>query len=173
MKARTIAIVLASFALAAPIHAEVTVTDGDSLVVNGGRIRLHEIDSPEAYQSCAVGWAAGVMATQALRDLVRGHAVTCEPKTTDRFGRTVAVCRAGGVDLGAAMVRPGMAVAFTKFSQDLRFTGSIGSGRKARPPGTRWLHAAFGIPDPTAPIARPPFRFCLGQCAVATATGLL
>ncbi|MGE0761038.1 MAG: thermonuclease family protein [Pirellulaceae bacterium] len=70
---------LASFALAAPALADVTVTDGDSLVINGSHIRLHGIDSPEAYQTCADGWAAGVMATQALRALVRGHAVTCEP----------------------------------------------------------------------------------------------
>lgn len=106
---RTIATVLARFVLIAPALADgVTVTDGDSLVVNGSRIALHGIDSPEAYQTCADGWAAGAMAMQALRDLVRGHAVTCEPKTTDRFGRTVAVCRADGVDLGAAMVRAGM-----------------------------------------------------------------
>lgn len=115
---RTIATALASLALAAPALADVTVTDGDRLVVDGSRVRLHGIDSPEAYQTCADGWPAGVMATQALRDLVRGHAVTCEPKSTDRFGRTVAVCRADGVDLGAAMVRAGMAVAFTRFSQD-------------------------------------------------------
>ena len=37
---RTIATMLASFALAAPALADVTVTDGDSLVVNGSRIRL-------------------------------------------------------------------------------------------------------------------------------------
>jgi endonuclease YncB( thermonuclease family) len=109
---RTIATVLASLALATPALADVTVTDGDSLVVNGSRIRLHGIDSPEAYQSCTDGWAAGAMATQTLRDLVRGRAVTCEPKATDRFGRTVAVCRADGVDLGAAMVRAGLDVAF-------------------------------------------------------------
>jgi len=59
-----------------------------------------------------------MIATQALRDLVRWRVVTCEPKTTDRFGRTVAVCRVDGVDLGAAMVGAGMAIAFTKFSQD-------------------------------------------------------
>lgn len=115
---RAFATVLASLALAVPALADVTVTDGDSLVVNGSRVRLHGIDSPETHQSCADGWPAGMMATQALRDLVRGHVVTCEPKTTDRFGRAVSVCRADGVDLGAAMVRAGLAVAFTKFSQD-------------------------------------------------------
>lgn len=115
---RSIVTVLASLALATPALADVTVTDGYSLVVNGSRVRLHGIDSPETHQSCADGWPAGAMATQALRDLVHGHVVTCEPKTTDRFGRTVAVCRANDVDLGAAMVRAGMAVAFTKFSQD-------------------------------------------------------
>jgi endonuclease YncB( thermonuclease family) len=42
----------------------------------------------------------------------------CEPKTTDRYGRTVAICRANGEDLGRAMVQLGMASAFTRYSAD-------------------------------------------------------
>ena len=37
--------------------------------------------------------------------------MTCEARTTDRFGRTVAVCSAEAVpDLGEAMVRDGYAI---------------------------------------------------------------
>lgn len=43
---------------------------------------------------------------------------TCEPRTKDRYGRTVALCRADGRDLGADMVRAGMALAFVRYSQD-------------------------------------------------------
>jgi endonuclease YncB( thermonuclease family) len=49
---------------------------------------------------------------------MRGHAITCEPRTKDRYGRTVAQCRADGQDLGAAMVSAGMAYAFTRYSGD-------------------------------------------------------
>jgi endonuclease YncB( thermonuclease family) len=35
---------------------------------------------------------------------MKGKRVECEPKTTDRYGRTAApFCRADGIDLGASM----------------------------------------------------------------------
>jgi endonuclease YncB( thermonuclease family) len=57
-------------------------------------------------------------ATKAMLKLVRGHKVACEAKDRDRFGRTVALCRADGQDVEAAMVRTGMAWAFTRYSSD-------------------------------------------------------
>ena len=56
--------------------------------------------------------------TGTLEMLVRGKTVVCEPKTTDRYGRTVAVCRADGEDLGRTMVQLGMAWAFVRYSRD-------------------------------------------------------
>ena len=44
--------------------------------------------------------------------------MTCVPETKDRYGRTVAKCLADGVDIQAAMVRAGMALAFVRYSQD-------------------------------------------------------
>ena len=41
--------------------------------------------------------------------MVDGKTVTCEARDKDRSGRTVAVCKADGVDLGGALVREGMA----------------------------------------------------------------
>ena len=55
---------------------------------------------------------------RALGDLMKGKRIECEPKTTDRYGRTVAICRADGVDLGMAMVSAGMAWAFLRYSHD-------------------------------------------------------
>jgi len=52
------------------------------------------------------------------RSLVQGKTVVCEAKDTDRYGRTVAICRASGEDLGAIMVREGMAWAFVRYSRD-------------------------------------------------------
>ena len=67
---------------------------------------------------CDDGWPAGQEASAYLYDLIRGRKVTCEPKTTDRYGRTVAICRADGRDLGADMVSAGMALAFIRYSRD-------------------------------------------------------
>ena len=53
-----------------------------------------------------------------MRELVHGHTITCEQRTKDRYGRIVALCRADGRDLGADMVRAGMAWAFVRYSRD-------------------------------------------------------
>ena len=44
--------------------------------------------------------------------------VSCEPRALDRHGRTVALCRADGRDLGADMVADGHAWAFVRDSRD-------------------------------------------------------
>ena len=96
--------------------AGVTVIDGDTLQIGNERIRLHGVDAPESQQRCADGWQAGQAATRALAGLVSGGAPSCERITTDRYGRTVAVCRVYGQDIGAAMVRNGQAWAYIKYS---------------------------------------------------------
>lgn len=95
-----------------------TITDGDTLKLNGVVYRLWGIDAPETKQDCPDGWAAGRLATTHLQSLISGRNVICERKNTDRYGRTVAICRAGGEDLGAMMVRDGYAWAFLRYSAD-------------------------------------------------------
>lgn len=94
------------------------VVDGDTLKLNGTTYRIHGIDAPELAQTCENGWLAGAYAAGVLRGLTDRGGVTCIPKTTDRYGRTVAVCWVDGVDLGAEMVRQGVAHAFTRYSND-------------------------------------------------------
>lgn len=100
-----------------PVVAQ-TVTDGDTIKLAGTTYRIWGIDAAETKQICADGWAAGRAATEYMTDLVRGHTVVCEPKTQDRYGRTVAICRADGRELGADMVAAGMALAFIRYSRD-------------------------------------------------------
>lgn len=102
--------------LALPAHAQ-TVIDGDSIKLNGSTIRLHGIDAPEIGQACG-SWPAGAHAAATLRALLEGRRVSCQPVTTDRYGRTVAICHADGIDVGAAMVRQGAAWAFVRYSVD-------------------------------------------------------
>lgn len=95
-----------------------TVTDGDTIKLDGTTYRLWGIDAPESKQSCADGWPAGQIATDYVRNLLNGHTVTCEPRGKDRYGRTIGLCKADGTDIQAAMVRAGMAWAFTRYSHD-------------------------------------------------------
>jgi endonuclease YncB( thermonuclease family) len=94
------------------------VSDGDTLKLRGTTYRLWGIDAPEAKQTCPDGWPAGRLAISHLQSLIAGRSVTCQAKDSDRYGRTVAVCFAGGVDLGERMVRDGYAWALVRYSQN-------------------------------------------------------
>ena len=95
-----------------------TVVDGDTIKLDGITYRLWGIDAPESRQLCPDGWPAGRAATTYMRDLVRGHHVECEARGHDRYGRTIGLCRADGVDIQAQMVQAGMAWAFVRYSRD-------------------------------------------------------
>ena len=92
----------------------VSVHDGDTLRVDGQRWRLWGVDAPELEQTCS-GQPCGEQARDALSDLVAGHVVVCEARGRS-YDRLVGVCSAGGVDLGAAMVRQGWALDYRRFS---------------------------------------------------------
>lgn len=103
------------------IAGRARVLDGDSLVVKGTEIRLYGIDAPEYRQTCERGgerWPCGVEAAQALRTMASGREVSCRAREQDRYGRTVAVCHAAGLDLGNAMVRGGYAIAYGAYERD-------------------------------------------------------
>jgi endonuclease YncB( thermonuclease family) len=101
--------------LASPAAAQSAV-DGDSLELDGTTYRLHGIDAPDPDQTCADGWPAGHVAEEYLGELIEGKEITCIPMVGKRNGETNAICRADGVDLGAAMVTGGHALAFVPFS---------------------------------------------------------
>ena len=117
----------------ASIHAELagpaTVTDGDTLTVAGQRVRLFGIDAPESKQTCLAGgqrWPCGRSVTQALERCIAGRPVVCSERDCGRYGRIVAVCRAGGEDVSAWMVSQGLALAYRRYS-----TACIGQERAA------------------------------------------
>lgn len=93
--------------------------DGDTIVVAGARIRLAGIDAPERRQQCwaAAGvWSCGRIAAAALAALVEGRPVECVEDGRDRWRRVIARCSADGLDINAAMVRGGWALAYRAFS---------------------------------------------------------
>lgn len=95
-----------------------TITDGDTIKQGGVTYRIFGIDAPEMKQTCPDGWRAGRMAAARLLELVGGRPVICQEKDRDRYGRVVAVCWASGEDVGALLVREGLAWAFVRYSQD-------------------------------------------------------
>ncbi|CAN7486130.1 thermonuclease family protein [Pararhizobium sp. LjRoot255] len=99
----------------------VKVVDGDTLVLDGKRIRLVGIDAPELRQICQRDnqpWPCGKGARDHLDALIGDAKTTCDAGGSDRYGRLLAVCSSGGRDLNAAMVGAGYAVAFGDYEAE-------------------------------------------------------
>jgi len=106
-------------ALAQTIVGRAVAVDGDTLDMTGQRVRLFGVDAVELSQTCdraGEAWRCGEDARAQLSELVAGKMVACEARDTDVYGRVVAVCRAGRVDLSQAMAWAGYAVALEDFS---------------------------------------------------------
>jgi endonuclease YncB( thermonuclease family) len=98
--------------------------DGDSLRVSGAEMRLKGLDAPEYNQMCRALSGAelpcGRTARRALADMLRAKPITCTVEGYDRYDRRLVHCRmaikdqaaAEGQDIGAILVRTGMAVAY-------------------------------------------------------------
>ena len=97
------------------ISGDVRVVDGDSLHVGDTEVRLFGVDAFEGRQVCVRDgnpWRCGEAAANELRKLTAGATITCDKRDTDSYGRTVAVCTNGTVDLGAELARAGLALAY-------------------------------------------------------------
>ena len=109
-----------AIALGAAAPGRPVVVDGDTFTLGPDRIRLWGVDAPEGRQVCrdARGhpYRCGDVARDQLKALIGDRPVDCRQRDRDPYGRVVAQCRAGGVDLGEAMVRAGWAVEYRSFS---------------------------------------------------------
>ena len=108
------------------ISGKAKVVDGDTITINRPKIRFSGIDAPEIYyygqtQYCQRPngkiWACGKKATSKLKELINGQNVQCTDEGEDKYGRTLSICFANGVDLQSEMVRSGMAVAYLRYSR--------------------------------------------------------
>jgi endonuclease YncB( thermonuclease family) len=122
-------VLVAAIALGAPLKCvpqerivgRAKVIDGDSFEVGSTGVRLYGVDAPEGRQPCTRNgrdWRCGEAAAAELRRLIGARDVVCQRRDQDDYGRIVAVCRSGNTDLGAAMVRAGLAVAYRRYSSD-------------------------------------------------------
>jgi endonuclease YncB( thermonuclease family) len=117
-----LSLLFASPAFANSVEGRALVVDGDTIDIDGTRIRLHGIDAPEAGQRCnkanGVEWRCGQSAVKALVRLVQGKTVKCDHLIDDGMGRMVASCHVAGADVSAQLVRTGNAWAFVRYSRD-------------------------------------------------------
>lgn len=94
--------------------SKVEVLDGDTFDCGTTRVRLAGIDAPELEGHCRPGreCAPGdpYASTENLRRLVTWNSVQCRKTDTDVYGRTVARCTAGKMDLSCAQIKGGHAI---------------------------------------------------------------
>lgn len=110
----TAALAIRQCAPSPPLSGMGRASDGDSFRLGDNRIRLIGLDAPELDQSCPApdgpDWACGRAARNALAELLAEGPVTCRTEGRDRYDRFRARCTVSDTDLGAEMVRRGMAV---------------------------------------------------------------
>lgn len=104
----------AAIAAADVISGNARAIDAGTIEINGERIRLHGIETPDIDFIC--DWSGkpvgcGAIAKAALTDLITGAPVTCELTAARARDSVVAVCQAQGFDIGANMVYTGWAFA--------------------------------------------------------------
>lgn len=166
-----LALALAALPLAALAGPEgrVSVTDGDSLVVAGERVRLFGIDAPELDQTCweddGTAVRCGAWSARVLARYAEGHRAECAAIRQDRYGRTLATCTVRGVDLGETLLRNGVVRVYSgetlrdypEFEKEAELLGRGLWGWRMEDP------AAFRANQraPSAPAAPPP-----GACAI-------
>ncbi len=113
---------MTSFAHAAELTGTAKVTDGDTIIINQQRIRLHGIDAPEIKQKCMTKhseqFLCGKDAKAYLGKLIGNNNVHCEGGVKDRYNRLIGICFVGQMNLNAEMVSAGWALAYRKYSGD-------------------------------------------------------
>ena len=117
----------------ADITGVARVIDGDTIEVQGQRIRLHGIDAPEGRQLCfddGEPWLCGTDATNALRNKIGDRQVTCEELDRDRYERIVARWVVDGEDLGEWMVLRGWAVAYVYYSYEYNRAEAVAKSKE-------------------------------------------
>ena len=98
---------------------ELKVVDGDTIHLNGEKIRFTGIDTPELKQTCikqGVKDYCGMTAKKILIDKIGNNTVKCISEGKDQYKRTLAECFVNNLSLSSYLVRKGYAFAYRKYS---------------------------------------------------------
>lgn len=115
------------------------IVDGDTLTLDGARVRLWGVDAPEQGQTCqrrGQAYRCGQAASQALRVWIGQRPVSCVEVEKDQYGRSVARCAVDGEDVGGWLVAQGHALDYRRHS-----AGAYASAEASARAATRGMHA--------------------------------
>ena len=99
---------------------DIKIIDGDTIKINGEKIRFSGIDTPELKQTCikeGVNNSCGLKAKEILIDKISDKNITCTKEGKDQYKRTLAECFVNDESLSSYLVRSGYAFAYRKYSK--------------------------------------------------------
>ena len=99
---------------------DIKITDGDTIKINGEKIRFSGIDTPELKQNCIKEGESdpcGITAKQILIDKIGNNKVICISEGKDQYKRTLAECFVNDESLSSYLVRSGYAFAYRRYSK--------------------------------------------------------
>ena len=99
---------------------DLRVVDGDTIHLDGEKIRFIGIDTPELKQTCikeGVINPCGVTAKVILIEKISNNKVDCISEGKDQYKRTLAECFVNNESLSSYLVRSGYAFAYRKYSK--------------------------------------------------------
>ena len=117
---KLLAIVVLGLLLSGNAYANnLKVVDGDTIILNGEKIRFTGIDTPELKQTCLkddqeIG--CGMTAKMLLVKKIGDNIPKCISEGKDAYKRTLAECFVNGESLSKFLVRSGYAFAYRKYS---------------------------------------------------------
>ena len=107
------------------LEGQASVQDGDSLRMNGERLRLVQIDACELGQPATRGgrrFDCGAWARDALQEIVGSRRLRCEAEGRDQYRRVLAECfTADGASVNLAAVRSGAVFVYDRRRAPRRF----------------------------------------------------
>jgi endonuclease YncB( thermonuclease family) len=99
---------------------ELRVVDGDTIHLNGDKIRFTGIDAPELKQTCIkAGFIdpCGVTAKEVLIKKIGNNKVECISEGKDQYNRILAECFVNDESLSSFLVRSGYSFAYRRYSK--------------------------------------------------------
>ena len=98
---------------------DIKITDGDTIKVNGEKIRFSGIDTPELKQICikqGVKKPCGITAKEILMNKIADNKIVCIREGKDQYRRTLAECFVNNESLSSFLVKSGYAFAYRRYS---------------------------------------------------------
>ena len=109
------------------------IVDGDTIYLNGEKIRFTGIDTPELKQTCikdGVENSCGVTAKQILINKIGNNTVECISEGKDKYKRILAECFVNNESLSSYLVRSGYAFAYRRYSKKFILDEDYAKGKQ-------------------------------------------